>query len=266
MISDLHLHSSFSGDSDTPMEDMINEGIKKGLKVMCFTEHLDPDYPPIGIDFSLDIPEYQKNLFYYKNKYADQIELLFGMEFGMQAHLSDTCKALADTHPFDMIIASQHLLNGEDPYYPEVWEGKKASELISSYFQEIDHNIRLMPEFDTLGHLDYIVRYSGEERNQYTYQKYSDYIDPILRYLIESGKSLEVNTAGLKYGCGQPNPNRDILIRYRELGGELITVGSDGHVPEHLAYDFPIIPEFLKNIGLTYHFIYRERTAYPVKL
>lgn len=266
MKSDLHIHTFFSGDSETPMEAMIQEGIRKELHTMCFTEHLDLDYPPIDVDFNLDLDAYHNLFLQYKEKYASEIELLFGMEFGMQPHLSRKCQELADAYPFDMIIASQHLLAGQDPYYPEVWEGKDAFTMICSYYKEMLNNLKHMTAYDTLGHLDYIVRYSGSEKDSYTYKKYADYIDPILLHLIQNGKALEVNTAGLKYGMGQPNPNCDTLLRYQELGGELITVGSDGHVPEHLAYNFPIISDFLKNIGFKYHFIYRQRNAEAQKL
>ena len=116
-----------------------------------------------------------------------------------------------------------------------------------------------MKEYDTLAHLDYIVRYAGSGHTSYHYDEYADVIDPILRYLIEHGKCLEVNTAGFKYELDHPNPCEEVLKRYRDLGGELITIGSDGHKPKHLAYDFNRLQSLLTDIGFQYYCIFQNR-------
>ena len=99
-------------------------------------------------------------------------------------------------------------------------------------------NVRIDGDFDVLGHLDYVVRYGIEQEKEYSYRKFADEIDEILKILIKRGKGLEINMAGLKYGLPFAHPHPDILKRYRELGGEIITVGSDAHRPEHIAYEF----------------------------
>ena len=91
-------------------------------------------------------------------------------------------------------------------------------------------------------------------------------IDPVLRHLISHGKCLEVNSAGLKYGLGETNPARDVLRRYRELGGELLTVGSDAHAPEHLAYDFPVVLNMLVDLDFHYYTVFSERNAEMLRL
>ena len=93
-----------------------------------------------------------------------------------------------------------------------------------------------------------------------------EWIDEILKTLILKNIGLECNTAGFKYGLGFPNPHMDILKRYRELGGEIITVGSDGHKPEHLAYDFHKVPDILKEAGFSYYTIFKERKPEFIKL
>ena len=266
LYSDFHIHSHFSGDSDSPMESMIEKGISLGLKTMCFTEHFDADFPEKFGDFSLDTKSYLQEFHQLKSRYASQIELLFGVELGMQEHLGEYYKQYTDSYPFDFVIASQHLADGFDPYYPAYWQSRSASDGICRYFEETLANLKTMRSYDTLGHLDYIVRYSGNEKYHYSYQSYADYIDPILKHIIEEDKCLEVNTAGLKYGLGHPNPQEDVLKRYLELGGEKITIGSDGHKPEHLAYDFSLIPELLKSLGFRYYFIFRKRTPEAVSL
>ena len=96
--------------------------------------------------------------------------------------------------------------------------------------------------------------------------RYSDVIDEILRLLIEKGKGIEINTGGFKYGLGHPNPCEEILARYRELGGEIITIGADAHKPEHVAFDFAKVPSILKDSGFDYFTVFRERKPEFVKI
>lgn len=259
MKADFHLHTDFSGDSKTPMTDMIQHAIFLGLDTICFTEHFDHDFPAEYGDFSLDICSYYERLLSLKSTYASDIEILFGVELGMQSHLGEYYNAYVKQFPFDFVIASQHLADAVDPYYPVYWEGKTAREGIARYFTELLDNLKKMKNYDTLGHLDYIVRYAPADQRDYCYEAYAEYIDPILKYLIEQDKCLEVNSAGLKYGLGHPNPEESVLKRYRELGGEKITIGSDGHRPEHMAYDFPKVAAILTDLGFEHYCIFRGR-------
>ena len=97
------------------------------------------------------------------------------------------------------------------------------------------------------GHIDYIVRYGPNKAAFYSYEAYRDILDRILKAVIEHGKGIECNTAGLRKGISQPNPAADVLKRYRELGGEILTIGSDAHIPEDLGADFEQTRELLKN-------------------
>ena len=259
MKCDFHIHSSFSGDSDTPMQDMVKHAIALGMETICFTEHYDEDYPEEEDDFSLDTLSYYEVLCTLKEQYCSKINICFGVELGMQPHLGELYTKYVHSYPFDFVIASQHVLDHADPYYPSFWSGKNPSDVICHYFKETLTNLQLMKEYDTLAHLDYIVRYAGFGHTSYHYSEYSDAIDPILRHLIEQVKCLEVNTAGFKYGLEHPNPCEEVLKRYRELGGELITIGSDGHKPEHLAYNFGLLQSLLSDIGFQYYCIYHER-------
>ena len=118
--ADYHLHSSFSGDSDAPMEEMIRRGIALGLTQMCFTEHMDFDFPVSDISpagcFVVNTDSYLYVLLKYREIYRDKIRILFGVELGLQAHLVPLQAAYATSKPFDFIIGSSHLCSGRDPY------------------------------------------------------------------------------------------------------------------------------------------------------
>ena len=277
ILADIHMHTDFSSDSKSPMESMIQGAIEKGLKTICFTEHLDYEYP--GDDgqglFLVDIDAYQKKLFELKEIYKNDIEILFGIEFGLLPHLADRYQQTASSYDFDFIIGSSHLVPAPwypndskhgDPYDDAFWADRSVEDVCEAYFQSILDNISSYKNFDTYGHIDYIVRYAPEKNKGYTYQKYAHILDKILKALIEHDIALEVNTAGFKYGLGEPHPQSDILKRYLELGGDKITIGADGHNPEHIAYDFKKAETLLKDLGFKYYTVFKKRVPHKIAL
>ena len=218
MAVDFHIHSSFSGDSDAPMEQMIQEGLKKGLRTMCFTEHMDMDYPEEPGVFEVDTRSYHEKFLQMKEKYQDQIELLFGIELGLQPHLAERHQKYLSEWPFDFVIGSSHVVHGKDPYFPAFYEGKTESQAYLEYFESILENLAVFDEMDVYGHIDSVVRYGPNKNQHYTYEAYREVLDEILKTLIRNDVGLELNTAGYKYGLGHPNPTEAFLKRYMELG------------------------------------------------
>ena len=270
VIADCHLHSYYSGDSRTPTEDMVRRGIELGLKTMCFTEHNDYNYPHADNhtdeDFVLNADSYLYELITLKEKYADQIQLLFGVELGLQPECVRQNAVFAKSYDFDFIIGSSHICHGMDPYYPAFFEGKTEEEGYREYFTSVLENIKKFQNFDVYGHLDYVVRYGPNRDQFYSYAQYRDIIDAILAELLDREKGLEINTGGIRRGMKDFNPCMDILKRYRELGGELITIGSDAHKPEDIAAHFDRAADVLKECGFRYYCIFEKRVPHFVKL
>ncbi|MCC8101088.1 MAG: histidinol-phosphatase HisJ family protein [Clostridiales bacterium] len=270
ILYDYHLHSAFSGDSDTPTEEMVQRALTLGLTGICLTEHLDIDAPPDpkGADFTfLDFDAYFAKLEELRTLCGSKIQIGFGMEFGMLPHLPGELSSLNKKYPFDFLILSQHFVCGVDPYYPEYFESRTEREGYEEYFRTEYENLHKfsLNDYDTLGHMDYIIRYGPNRNQNYSYRAYADFIDPILRYLIEHGKCLELNTAGYKYGLNEPNPCADVFRRYRDLGGELVTIGSDAHQPQHIAYDFERAEKLLTSLGFRYYTIFEQRKGRQVR-
>lgn len=272
ITADCHLHSHHSGDSETPMEDMILQGISLGLKTMCFTEHNDfffPDSPgEPGSVFLLNTDAYLYDLIRLKEKYADRIQILFGVELGLQP--KPECfrqnAVYAKSRDFDFIIGSSHICHGRDPYYPAFYEGRSQEEAYREYFASILENLEKFQNFDVYGHLDYVVRYGPTKDTDYCYAKYQEILDPILRILVDREIGLEVNTGGVKSGLKDLHPCTEILKRYKELGGELVTVGSDAHTPEMIAAHFDRAGQALKECGFRYYCVYERRRPQFLKL
>lgn len=267
---DFHVHTSFSSDCSASMESMIERGIELGLDSICFTEHYDYDFPPNpeNLDFLLDFEKYQKQCLLYKEKYQDRIEILQGIEIGIQEHLG---KKLEDFYylygkDYDFILASCHVAANMDPYeaiYFDSYPGEKGMQL---YFETLLHNMDVYHHYQSCAHLDYAYRYYPKPRPDFSYSKYADLLDEILKKIIQGGKALEINTSGLRSGLPFANPHKDILLRYRELGGNLITIGSDAHKPVDLGYHFLPIKDYLLCLGFQYYTIYRKQKAYHIKL
>ncbi len=268
---DCHMHSSFSPDSDAPMELMVRKAVQLGFSGICFTDHMDLDLhePLLGDDpdvFAADPEMVLKEISRLRELY--EIEIGFGLEFGMQQHLPSVFDQLARRYPLDFIPASCHVVDGRDPYFPQVWEGKTADEFIRRYYEVYYENICLMTQWDTLAHLDYVIRYIPE-RGSLVYDsmnKHADLIDALLKHVIDQGKCLEVNTAGYKYGLGQTNPSPAILKRYRELGGERITIGSDAHAPQHIGTGFHQTQEMLLALGFRSYTVFHRRVGTELPL
>lgn len=256
---DYHMHSCFSGDSSAPVKDMIEAAIQKGLHSICLTDHNDPDFPFDTPCFDLDTPAYFDTLRKYQQLYKDKIHVSIGVELGLQTHLADQLKAYVKAYPFDFIIGSSHLIHRQDPYYPSFFEGRAEHDCYCDYFQTIIDNLQVFSDFDVYGHLDYIVRYGPNKNANYSYDRYQDYLDAILKLLLEKNIGLEINTGGYKYGLGAPNPMPDIIRKYISLGGECFTLGADAHSPEYVGYECTKAIALLKECGAGYLCTFQNR-------
>lgn len=259
MISDFHLHTKFSGDCEIPAKQQVEQAISLGMKEICITDHHDYGMVVDGIDFNLNLEAYLPYLKELQLKYRNQIRINLGIELGLQRHILPYLEKLSILKELDFVIGSSHFIDGMDPYFPEFFEGRTERAAYEHFFSVSHKRIQMIDCFHSFGHLDYVVRYGPDKNRFYDYKTYSDYIDAILKTLIEKGKALECNTGGYRYGLGHPNPCEDILIRYRELGGELLTVGSDAHSPEYLGYEFQRTETLLKQCGYRYYTVYHQQ-------
>lgn len=262
ITADMHTHTSFSGDSTEDMTNSANAAMQIGLRTLCITEHCDFDYPEEG--FVPDMAAYREKLLSVREQFCGRLDILFGIELGIMDYLAPKLYDFIKPWDLDFIIGSSHLVDGADPYYPEYFEGYGTHNGILRYFESILANIKAFDGFDVYGHLDYAVRYCKEK--SYAPTDYRELIDEILRLLIDKGKGIELNTAGLRSGLSHPNPHPFILKRYRELGGEIITIGSDAHKASDIAADFDIAQSILTEAGFSHFTVFRQRKPqfYPL--
>lgn len=279
ITTDTHTHTNFSTDSDAFAEQMIDTAIDKGLKIYTVTDHMDYDnhhyQVPSAItegikkeDFILDTPSYFDVLSSLKNEYQSKIDLRIGVEYGLQPHLNDVLSDYASKYAFDMIIGSVHEVNGVDPYYDEFLADKSALEAYHLYFRTEAELSKSFDAFDTFGHIDYGLRYHHDKLSnfKFSYSDFYDELDELLKSLITKGKGVELNTNTFTYFDKGHSPMIEILKRYRELGGEIVTVGSDAHKCENIAKHFDIAQDLLTSLNYKYIAAYKNRQPEFIKI
>ena len=257
ITADFHTHSLFSSDSTETLENMISFAKKNQINTLCITDHMDLDYPvdEKGNDFLLDLISYTETITKLKQTNTD-IEIRLGIELGVMDYLAPKLTTLVKQYPFDFVIASSHLVKGIDPYYPAYKDTFPGNLGYAAYFHSILDNVKAFDDFDVYGHLDYVCRYI---QVPYIPSDFTDIIDEILKRIIESGKGIEVNTAGLSKGLHFPHPHPYTLKRYLELGGENITIGSDAHVAQNIGAYFHETEKHLLSLGYKYYATYKDR-------
>ncbi len=262
---DCHMHCSFSGDSETPPKEMIERALELKLRGICFTDHLDLEYKQSPHLFDLDLPAYEKTMRSLIQEYSSSDFTVYkGLELGMKPGLSNTHKKILSENEFDFVIGSVHVIDDMDPYYPDYYDFKTPKEAYEGYFRCVKDNLSAFSDIDSLGHLDYVHRYGirhyGKKEGELSYDDFSEIIDDILSFIIKKDIALEVNTGSFRNDMTEPNPSYRIISRYRELGGKIITLGSDAHNPTTIADHFEKVAERLKTIGFKTYLVYEKRT------
>lgn len=263
-LCDYHVHSEFSSDSNAALIDIIETAIALGLPQICITDHHDIGFivqEPGGPDFQLDTDAYLPALKQLQEQYKDRIDLRLGVELGLMSHVADEVRNYVASYPeYDFIIGSSHLVHGLDPYYPAYYQGKTETQAIHEYFESILENVSVIDDYCVYGHLDYIVRYCPSGESAFHFSDHKELFEAIFKIIIENGKGIEINTGSLYKNMSYAHPHIDILKFYRQMGGEIITVGSDAHDPKYLCYGFEdIVRQLLLSLGYKYYCTYKNK-------
>lgn len=257
---DYHMHSAFSLDSQMDMESAIQKCVSNGYKYMAFTEHLDIDFPGYGDKFSFDADLLKEKIIEVNKKYPD-IDVVYGLEAGVTKDTADEIKEYIIKHNFEYVVLSDHIVFGQDPYSdPDVYYKYSKNKVYGQYLSDIVECMNEVKDFDTLGHYDYITRYASYRDPDLRYEEYRDQFDAIFEYLITYDKSLEINTATYsekKYG--KRVFDKDILYRYKEMGGKNITIGSDAHDTDHIGFKFDHFIDIIRLTGFEYLTYYKNK-------
>ncbi|MGP4071509.1 histidinol-phosphatase HisJ family protein [Piscibacillus sp. B03] len=254
-MRDFHMHSTFSADCEAPMEKMAESAVNKGLQSICFTDHIDYDYPDTSIVFDVDLDQYEKSYQKVKKQFASKLDIYKGIELGIQPHLVNQYLDLTKANRFDFIILSMHTTDCKDLHSGNLFEGCTLHEAYDKYYSELLDCVKRYDAFSILGHIDLVTRYKYEDGVHH----FHEVIEEIFKTIIPRGQGIEINTSGYKYNMNRLLPSRDILELYHQLGGEIITVGSDAHRPERVGDRVDEAYELLRDIGFKYVSTFNNR-------
>ena len=242
---DYHMHSRVSFDGHDTGESLAKAALSRGLKEICFTDHLD--YDPLGQMGKLDFDTVAYNE-EYDHLEIPGLKIRRGMEFGMDVHNVAQFREDLKRRHFDFVLGSIHFVDDLDVYFPEYWEGKTIFQAERRYLEATLESVRLHDDFDVLAHLTYIGKTTSHHAPRCVpFAEHRELIDEILKVLVAKGKGMEMNTSGVDR-CGGFLPTADYFRRFKELGGEIVTVGSDSHRCDRVGqYTFEAC-EILKDI------------------
>ena len=254
---DYHVHSEYSGDCEVPMAHMAQAALDAGIKEMCFTEHIDFDTPG-DVSFIVDMDAYRAGFEQVRDAFP-ALSIRFGIEAGLDLAAKDRVIDMLIGQPLDYVIGSQHMVFGMDPYYKEVWERHTQKKIYEEYLRTSVECAEACDFYDVLGHLGYIGKFNPHEDKLLSYADYTDAIDMVLKTIIGKGKGLEINTNGL-FMTPATMPETPIIKRYFELGGEIVTIGSDAHYECVVGHAVADTLRVLANIGFRYVCAFDKRT------
>ncbi len=262
---DYHVHSNFSEDCEIPMADFVKEAVNRGISEICFTDHVDYDYTDPTISFNFDPGERLPAIKTLREQFGDRIKILDGIEIGVQPHVTGRCQDMVERWDFDFVIASMHTAGKSDLYNGDFFFGKTPEEAYGIYLQELYQSIKTFESFSVIGHIDIPGKYQKSVKALKP-EDYFEYYEMIFKELVERGKGIEVNTSAMKKGRDHMMPSMPILKLYKKLGGEVLTMGSDSHVPSTIAFEFDYVKEMLLDLGFKYVCTFEKRKAIFNKL
>ncbi len=227
-ISDSHIHSDCSKDAKDSTMMMCESGAKLGFYSLTVTDHCECNvYKSEGYDRSV------RQSYFEARKanavFRSRVNIFAGVELGQPMQDKNAAQDVLNSCNFDFVLASVHNVKNYPDFFDLDYNNVDLDEVLNCYFDEVLETIE-WGKFDSLAHLTYPWRYIvGEHEIPINNEKFKGRIDEVLKALITKNKSLEVNTSGLRQKIGKTMPDLPILLRYRELGGKLITLGSDAH-------------------------------------
>ena len=226
---DCHLHTDNSFDSETPAERVVQRARELGIEYSAITDHCDI------LEWSdVNIARSNAQAAELNEKYHD-ITVLRGIELGEPLQAPEQTAIALGLCEYDFILCSLHNIAGEEDFYFLHPHAQQAQELIRRYFDELLETVK-WNEFDSLAHFTYPLRYiTDRDGVQVDMERYQPIMKEILATLAANGKALEINTSGLRSPGGFLLPTVEYVRQFRELGGKYITLGSDAHLPEHMA-------------------------------
>ena len=261
MLADYHVHCMFSDDSWYPPEQVCEDAWKNNLDEICFTDHVDYGIKPDWNDalgakvmtgqrvLNVDYDAYFPYIAELRRKWAGRLAVKTGLEFGVQMHTIPQFNTLWNrwSDQLDFVLLSIHQVGDLEFWTGEFQEGRSQEEYNRAYYQELYDVAISFEHWSVLAHVDLIKRY--DPAGILNFPANRDLVAATLEHTIAQGKGIELNTSSVRYGLEDSQPAQQILELYRDLGGTILTLGSDSHAPEHLGAYLRHFQHYLASLG-----------------
>lgn len=257
-LADYHIHSTYSSDGHNTIMELCKSAIKKGIAEIAVTDHFEPTMANEYCSF-YNPKGYWAYMTKARQIYKGKLEIKLGVELGQPHLFPQAANAILEDFPYDYVIASVHKLpDGKDASeidYSQISE----EDVCSIYLQQLKELI-YWNNFDCIGHLDLIKRYSAAvyKRNISLTSQY-ELLTEVLKLAIRSGKGIEINTSGLRQAPKETMPGLDVLKLYHELGGEILTIGSDAHFAEDVGKGLGEAQVLARMAGFRFITVFKDR-------
>lgn len=260
---DYHLHTNFSIDSRLPLAAACEAAIARGIPEICITDHVDFVPTDASCDY-FDPDAFFTELDRCREQFRGQLTIRAGVEVGEAHRFPERVAALTNEHPFDFLIGSLHYVGDELVMTPDYFAGKSATDAYEAYFAELLAMVQ-QGDIDVVGHLDVPKRYGVAIHGPFDERAHAEAIRAVLRACVERGIGIEINTGSMRR-TGVPSPGPEALRWYRELGGELLTLGSDSHRAEHIGYELTAAAKMAREAGFRHLTTFEGRQPRMVPL
>ena len=267
-LLDLHAHTDNSFDGHHSAVFLCETAAARGLRALALADHVEMDFYR---EQSFDRTAKQSYFEIVKARSAFRGKLIVcaGVELGQPTYNLPESEHLVRQYSYDVVIGSMHNLRGKKDFYfmtAEEYAEGRAQEMLREYFNEL-LLLAQWGRIDVLAHLTYPLRYiAGKHGIPVDLEPYAEQIDAILEAAVKNKLALEINTSGLRQKLGQTTPGEDIVRRFREVGGERITVGSDAHYAEHLGAGLEQGMDMAQRCGFTHMTLYQRREPIQIEI
>ncbi len=261
---DYHVHTTQSADCSTPIRDSCTAAIARGVTEIAFTDHIE--HEPADMSFGFyRYDQYLDELEQARGEFGDRLVILAGAEVDFNRGIQDDVECFLAKHAFDFVIGSVHYGESGEIIFPEYFDNRSLDDVFLAYFEEV-HAAVETGWFDSIGHIDLPKRYSPSAAGAYDSARYRDSLTMIFQSMVNRRVSFEINTSGLRQAPRTSMPSAQIVALYSSLGGELVTIGSDSHVPDTIGAGFERTYDMLELCGVHAVSRFRDRTREQIQI
>ena len=264
-LYDYHVHTTYSTDGNSTMFEVCRSAVKSGLKEIAITDHFEPtigneNYPEFkACDYKLEIEA-------LREVFKGKLKIKMGVELGQPHLFFNTTQQLVDSMNYDYIIGSAHKLPDGTDFSELNYSKSTMEEACEVYIKQVNE-LASKADFDCVGHIDLVKRYSTNHyKKRVTLMTQQELLKEVFNSLISKGKGIEINTSGLRQCPKETMPGEDVLKLYRELGGEILTIGSDSHHALDVSKGLEVAVENAQKAGFRYLTLFNKRKPEFIKI